>query len=245
MPYNLLLLPLLGGYLFLRQCKRTRYFAARLDGYLLLLNASVAGVVLLFAAHVLLLLIRPAIRSFGIAAWWHDTIPFDHAAVSILAFCIGAVAWMPVNLIAEWRDDTEMMRAARAKDDPLEVFLRKAMLAGKRVLVTLKSKRVYEGMIVHIPLPGRDVDSIRLVRFQTGYRNEQHGVHFTIDYREMLSVLLYQFDQDDGLLSPPAVAIDLEDMVIVIRGSEIESVSLFHQQLHDLHQAVMATETAA
>ena len=47
MPYNLLLLPLLGGYLFIIKSNYTRYAAARESGQRLLIHSAIAGVLLL------------------------------------------------------------------------------------------------------------------------------------------------------------------------------------------------------
>jgi len=45
MPFNVLLLPLLGGYLFLTHWNRTRFDTKRYSGERLIFHAAVAGVV--------------------------------------------------------------------------------------------------------------------------------------------------------------------------------------------------------
>ena len=53
MPYNLLLLPLLGGFLFFHLTHYFRFGAQRLDGYRLLLQTAIAGTCLAVIAQLL------------------------------------------------------------------------------------------------------------------------------------------------------------------------------------------------
>lgn len=47
MPFNVLLLPLLGGYIFITYWHRTRFSARRYTGERLLFHAALAGVIFL------------------------------------------------------------------------------------------------------------------------------------------------------------------------------------------------------
>jgi hypothetical protein len=57
MPYNLLLLPLIGGFLFVHLTHFFRFGAQRLDGYRLLFQSAIAGIGLSAAARLIDLLI--------------------------------------------------------------------------------------------------------------------------------------------------------------------------------------------
>jgi hypothetical protein len=57
MPYNLLLLPLIGGFLFVHLTHFFRFGAQRLDGYRLLFQSAIAGICLSAAARLIDLLI--------------------------------------------------------------------------------------------------------------------------------------------------------------------------------------------
>lgn len=45
MPFNLLLLPLLGGFIFFSKWNRSRYYGLRSDGYRLILYSAITGAV--------------------------------------------------------------------------------------------------------------------------------------------------------------------------------------------------------
>ena len=47
MPWNLLILPLLGGFWLLRTCNLFRFRSQYLEGYRLLMESAIAGVVLI------------------------------------------------------------------------------------------------------------------------------------------------------------------------------------------------------
>lgn len=72
MPANLFLVPFLAGYLFVHICNRFRFRAQFLDGYRLLIESAIAGVVLLGLSRVFTLMlgwISPGLRAF-----WHQRI---------------------------------------------------------------------------------------------------------------------------------------------------------------------------
>ncbi|HWB98038.1 MAG TPA: hypothetical protein VG672_15095 [Bryobacteraceae bacterium] len=75
MPANLLLLPLLAGYLFVHIGNRFRFRAQALDGYRLLIESAMAGVVLLGLSRVVTI----ALGVFfpGIHSFWHQYIVPD------------------------------------------------------------------------------------------------------------------------------------------------------------------------
>ena len=52
MPFNLLLLPLLGGYIFISHWHVTRFDATRYTGERLLFHSATAGVVFLLVAFL-------------------------------------------------------------------------------------------------------------------------------------------------------------------------------------------------
>lgn len=89
MPYNLLLLPLLGGYLFVRKCNRTRYSALRSENYRLLFLAAEFGLYLLMLAAGLRFLfnvlahVAPSLSA--VDRMWHDIFPFPYSGTAFVA----------------------------------------------------------------------------------------------------------------------------------------------------------------
>jgi membrane-associated protease RseP (regulator of RpoE activity) len=58
MPFNVLLLPLLGGYLFLTHWNRTRFDTNRYSGERLIFHSAAAGVIFLLLSFIFVTAIR-------------------------------------------------------------------------------------------------------------------------------------------------------------------------------------------
>jgi hypothetical protein len=225
MPYNLLLLPLLGGYIFVRKCFRTRYKALRSEDYKLLFLAAEFGLYLLTIAAGLRYVSISGIIPFvsGIDSVWHKFIPFDYAGTAFLAFFLGCTLCHGVNL-GFWlfgrNREFEVDRAIRSKGDPLEVLLKDAMSQSKAVLISLKSGKVYVGQVITNFNPAYEMQSVKISPIVSGYRkSEDQTVLFNIDYTDLLSMI----DNNDPTVSER----DKGDLGIVIPLEEITSACIF------------------
>jgi hypothetical protein len=112
MPFNVLLLPLLGGFIFVRYWNRTKYHAIRAEKERILLLASAAGLIALalsFAIKALLGALFPCSDYPNLPCFpvvWYRLIPFPYSAVSVLALILGATMWIPLNRgIVTWIRD--------------------------------------------------------------------------------------------------------------------------------------------
>ena len=222
MPFNLLLLPLLGGYIFVRKCFRTRYNALRSENYRLLFLAAEFGLyLLLLAAGFRLLSLSNLIPLITyIDHLWHKLVPFDYAGTAFLAFFFGVTLWKPINWLFRFDSEAEVDRAIREKNDPLEILLKDAMRDSKAVLVTLDSGKVYVGHVITNFNPAYDVRSIKISPIVSGYRkSEDQTVVFNIDYTELLTSI---YNRD-----PNVSERDRGDLGIVIPLDEITSASIF------------------
>ena len=88
MPFNVLLLPLLGGYFFITHWLPTRFATKRYAGERLLFHAAAAGLVWLVAAFLGVTLLNSLSPSVGVE--WKKLVPFRYAGTSLLAFLGGA-----------------------------------------------------------------------------------------------------------------------------------------------------------
>lgn len=120
MPFNLLLLPLLGGYIFARKYYRTRYSALRSENHRLLFLAAQYGLLFLGVAATvrgiwtILRYLYPPLTFVN--NMWHIFFPFDFSGTAILALLIGATSWKYFNRKID--SDNEVDNAIREKGDP-------------------------------------------------------------------------------------------------------------------------------
>jgi hypothetical protein len=169
MPFNVLLLPLLGGYIFISYWNRTKYSARRYSGERFIFHAAIVGVILLLIS---LLLTRSVMWLCpDLASWGRSTVPFAYSGTSLGAFLIGAIAWKPLNELW-YPPDREIYRAIEKWDDYLEILLTHAVRQTKQIAVTLKSRKVYAGLVTRGIDPLNDRKYIRMIPTQSGYRDE-------------------------------------------------------------------------
>jgi hypothetical protein len=230
MPFNLLLLPLLGGYIFALKYYRTRYSALRSENHRLLFLAAQYGLLFLgISAGVrgLWILLRYFIPALTVVNnIWHVLFPFDFSGTAILALLIGATSWKYFN--RKLSSEEEVDRSIREKGDPLELLLKDAMRDTRPVLLTIKSGKVYVGSITANFNPAYDVQSIKIMPILSGYRDSKdQTVTFTTDY----FTLLTQIHEQD----PDVSEKDKLDLGTVIPVDEIRSVGIFSLPAYKRH----------
>lgn len=204
---NLLLLPLVGGFLFASLCNRTKYYLDRQDGYRLLFYS--AGFAALFAAlaHLLVLygecVFPNAVRSI------QQTLSLGqpHLGTAYLALIIGASLWWPVNKTC-FNEFEEIVRSIRRHADKMELLLLKSVIKDKPVMLTMANDKVYIGWIMEIPIPSGD-EYTQILPYMSGYRHK--------DSRELVLSMLYpEYTNEPGA-----------DLGIVLPIADIRSATFY------------------
>jgi hypothetical protein len=200
MPYNLLLLPFLGGYLFLRWWNPTRYHALRAEKERLLILAAIPGLVSLIIAFAVVKFLEallpcsqwPKFPCFP--AWWKGNVPFDYLGTSLLAFALGASIWKPWNyLFCEQK--VALDKVIDEDKIPFELLLKKAQDQAKTVSVTMSNGKVYIGWVTHAFNPALPTRFIQILPSKSGYRDgETKRLKITTFYLEALDSLKRDVD---------------------------------------------------
>lgn len=182
MPFNILLLPLIGGYFFIQGWHRSQYQSIRLDKERLLFHASLAGILLLLLAFLLRGLVPfsiPCIKRFPCV----DDPLFQYLDVSSLALALGIL--LPKVLNRFWTLEDASKKYVLEEGDPFEQLINGALDTAKPVMLTLKGGKVYVGFVVSSFVPNREQRTIHIVPLKSGYReDDKHRVHLTTDYAE-------------------------------------------------------------
>jgi hypothetical protein len=248
MPYNLFLLPLLGGFVLARRWNLTRFYALRAESYVTLLYASLAGAVLLLIARALLLAITSLLDlsptgTHFVAIFdreWHNAVPFRFSGVASLAFILGVTLWWPLNRIPRFEEKLIIKRIISLYGDPFVQLSEKALYRGKLLLVTLKSEKVYVGFVTYTVFtthPGFPIRCIRILPFVSGYRDDKKRVEFTTFYEEATASA--KNHEDEALPN-----LTEEDFEITIPIDDIVSATLFSPKVyykHFRHKDAIAT----
>lgn len=225
MPFNVLLLPLLGGYVFLRYWNRTHFSSRRYSGERLLFHAAIAGILFLAAAFVVTRFLNWAYP--GVGLWWRRMLPFPYSGTAFVALAIGGLLWIPLNWFSRSRVDAAD-RAIEEMGDYLETLLVRAIRRTKPVSATLKSGKTYIGFVVASIDPSVDRRFISLLPLQSGYRNGEHQLVINTDYARV-----YERINEESRPEPELDEL-MKDFIIVLPVAEIQSVNIFDRDAYRL-----------
>jgi hypothetical protein len=223
LPYNVLLLPLLGGYFFLTYWNFTKFTTKRHSGHRLIFHAAFAGLLFLTVAFLLVGVVRWQRPDWTV--WWRGVVPFPYLATSLIACFIGLTLWWPLNRFIN-PETTAAERAIEESNDFLEMLLARAGRETKLVSVTLKNRKVYVGLVTRTLDPMYDRKYIQLLPIKSGYRDSNtHELTLVVDYADVYAKIIRQ---------EVKVAGGIRDFEIVIPVSEIQSVNLFDAEAYAL-----------
>lgn len=170
MPYNWLLLPLLGGFLFFHITHYFRFSAQRLDGYRLLLQTAVAGACLAFLARLSTLGLEILVGQDLFTSFWNQFAPFAFSGTSTLALALGPILAFILNAFIniDKAKDIEIRRHGNA----LTKLLHRAQKENSLVSITLDNRKWYVGWVTESPNLDPQELYFRLLPFTSGYRDK-------------------------------------------------------------------------
>jgi hypothetical protein len=218
---NIFLLPLLGGYIFIKNSTWFRFRSIRYNTQELILSSAVAGLAGFIAAFLLTTLISSVCLEFY--EWWKNHIPFEFLGTSLLAFIILVTTGFMAN---RWIDEeTEIKKIIREDNDGIEWILLRALEDAKLVSITLKSRKVYIGFISqNFFNPWAGVKSIKLIPVYSGYRDENDfHIEFTTSYDPVIKYTVNSSEID----------LDIDDFQMGIPISEIVTVNIFDPLVYE------------
>ena len=218
MNLGLLLLPVLGGYLFLTLAYVTRYNTIRDSGYHLFFRSAAVGLVLGVAAHVLLFFLDdrfPLIRES-----WKPYLPSEYDDTAILSLALGFVLPFLLNLFHD--REKAAQQAARRRGGFIELLIADSRTRGKPVELSLRSGKSYIGFTSGFSIESgairRDESDVALIPIASGYRdNDTKKLEITTNYAPVIQEWLTD-DRPDS---------SDKDFSIVFPISEIVSARIF------------------
>jgi dsDNA-binding SOS-regulon protein len=179
MTFNLLFLPLIGGFIFVRNWRPTRYYALRSDGHVLLFYSATASVVFALIAALIVFLFGSSCPDLD--TFWHQMVPFEHSGKATIAFLLGCSLWRVLNL--PFKDINEARRVVNRRRNPLEILFLTAMENKQAIAISLKNKKLYVGYVVSSANPAFALESVAVIPLMSGYRNgDDQTVTFTTRY---------------------------------------------------------------
>lgn len=226
----ILLLPLVGGYIFASRWLITSYSVAREDGHRLYFRAAFYGAFTFAVALLLRFILLGYSESYvdvelSITSYLRhflktptDSGQVDTLLISIYALIVGSALWVPLNqiffrplsirrLILNWA----------VEDDDFEKLIQSAAQRSMPVCVTMDNRKVYVGFVSVTMNPKRERKALTILPLMSGSRDSESGkIVFTTFYNKI-------YDELDGHF-PHLV---LKDFELVLPTDRINSSNLF------------------
>lgn len=225
MPYNLLLLPLLGGFLFFFTAHLFRFGAQRLEGYKLLFQSAIAGVVLSFVARLIVLGIATTYVGVQLEARWQVFSPFVFSATSALSMVLGPLAAIVLNFFIPTDKAKEI--EVRRNGNPLILLLYRAAKERFLISVTMDSRKWYVGWVVESPSLLPQERYFRLLPYMSGYRDK--------DTLETFRTVFYE-----DVLETPGV--DADELVLTLPLDAVKVAGRFNENVYNEYFAELDEE---
>lgn len=254
--FKQLVVPLLGGFLFIWVNHRARFLLLPASGEKFFLACGVLGAIGLVSGTVVSHIAKAAMWSCStpwvqnLPVQWHGWFPFSFAQTLALIGlpCVG----FALNTRCDKQKAYEF--AVARSGDTLEVFFEQAYQEESLILLSLHSGRVYVGMIKDSirPLAGRR--HVKIVPFLSGFRwpleteadgsdKKPNRVEWSTYYAGIVETILQIGKAADNtkpdsyavkIPSPSGALVDVDasEMGVVIPIDDIETASRFNPRVY-------------
>ncbi len=194
MPYNLLLLPICGGYLILIHTYKHKYNYQRLAPQKLLFDSILVGLLLIAIALILRICFHQFFPGAFSKTWnillsltiKHISYLWTSVATLVLAAIYSSFCNLCTKKIIKDRELKHIKKAIDKHGDELEKLFKYSVCEGELLQITLKNNKVYIGFSSKIPVP-KQSNYFLIIPIKSGYREQStQKVKFTTYYSEFI-----------------------------------------------------------
>ena len=218
MPYNLLLLPLLGGFLFFHISHYFRFSAQRLDGYRLLFQTAIAGTCLAVLARLINVVFEAVWGANALDRFWALFAPLNAplSGTSALSLLLGPLLALLWNIFVS--KDRARDIEIRKHGNAFTRLLHRAQREDLLISVTLDNRKWYVGWVAEAPNLDPQELYFRLLPYKSGYRDKDDLTTFYTTFY-------------DRALSEKEIS--HRDLVITLPLKDVKTANLFSENLYD------------
>lgn len=220
MPWNLLILPLIGGYYILTRCYIFKFHQKRLDRERLIFESVLLGIGLMVATYLLRVIIE--IFATDIVNVLYTYSPFDqqYFLTSLISVLLAILFTAIYNKISE--DEKWIKKSIIDVGNEFETLMKFSFEEESLLQFTLSNNKIYIAWVKELPIPSVS-PYVRVIPAISGYRDEQKRTEFTTHY---LSV--YASYIKEGIVK----YIDELNTDLIIDITDIVTVSNFDPKMY-------------
>lgn len=219
----LLLLPLVAGYIFIKEWEVVRYSVAIEDGHRLYFRSAFHGVIITAISFLIL-------RAFDaplITASWKSPelytqlanhffeLPVSKLTVFftlVVSPFVAKLLAITLNIFSKAGNHYYIA----LQDNELELLLAKSIFDIKMVMITLEDEKVYVGFVTKLTDPTKERKFVSIRPLISGYRSETKEVIFTTFYEDIYSGKHVELEH-----------LAMDDYIVVLRADKVISARIF------------------
>jgi len=179
MPWNLLILPLLGGYYILTRCHIFKFHQQRLDRQRLIFESVLLGIGLMVGTYLLRVLIE--VITPDLISLLYRYSPFDqqYFLTSLISVLFAIIFTKVYNRISE--DEKWIKRSITDVGNEFETLMKFSFEEESLLQFTLSNDKIYIAWVKELPIPSVS-PYVRIIPAISGYRDNQKRTEFTTHY---------------------------------------------------------------
>lgn len=221
MPYNILLFPVVAGYIFATRYYISKSKIVRNDGYRLLFEVLKYAIMLFSMSCIIVLYVQYKFSSAS--TYYHSIIPqeYAHTGKALLSVILAYIIPFLLNLKALPYNymNSKMIESITSEIEKLMYF---SMRDERLIMLCMANRKVYVGYVVSYQV--LDDKHVSIVPILSGYRNiSDLCVHFNVDYLKACE----QLNATNGKPND----FRLDDLVITVPMNHIERASFFDKDV--------------
>jgi hypothetical protein len=231
MPWNLLILPLVGGYFILTKCFIFKFHQQRLDRQRLIFESVLLAIALTVSTYLIrILFIKLTPDLINII---HSHSPFDQpfALTSLISVGVAILFTLIYNKFSE--DKKWIRKAIDDVGNEFESLMKYSFDEESLLQFTLNNDKIYIAWVKELPITSIS-PYVRVIPAISGYRKDKKQVEFTAHY---LSV--YASYIKDGTIK----YVDDLNTDLILDISNITTVSNFDPKMYEKFQDQNSTTT--
>lgn len=215
MPWNLLLLPLAGGYYIFTRCNVYKFKQQRLDKQRLIFESILIGIVILLITFLFRTLFFNFIPT--LMDQIYSLSPLKSIPYSLTSLFSVVISVVYVKIINHFKDPDKCLydsiNEVGNEFEKLVCFSQEPENI-KLLQFTLDNKKVYVGWVRELPIPSISTH-IKIYPAYSGFRNDSLEINFTTEYLPIYSSYVYNGEATNIFDLGIEVVIEISNIVTV------------------------------
>ena len=186
MPWNLLILPLVGGYYLISRYNGYKFIQQRLDRQRLIFDSILFGILILAATIIIRYIFEFIAPDFIQLLYNYLPLKIPYIGTTIFSFIFPVVFTEIGNLTFCSDHKKQIDKSIKKIGNELETLLRSSFKDSKLLKFALDTDKVYIAWVKELPIPTVS-NYIRVVPVFSGYRDSTKQLIFTTNYLSVYS----------------------------------------------------------